>query len=236
MNLKGRIEIVPLVRTRPQCITVCRQLPFEELQNRLNVQLSYNTLATEANISHNCIEQLPNLPARMQVLTASHCLLRTIERVAGNQLLIVDLSGNRLTVVPVFESQVLHTLLLRDNLIQILEKSLLNYPLRRLEVARNRMRTFYVRVLKQPYLDDLELLQFVVVGRLSLALDSYQSLEDIMEQTFNRPAMMRKAIDLEYVVMLRYLVAVEPLLESDAEEHLAYAHRNGLNESLKELL
>lgn len=50
----------------------------------------------------------------------------------GEQLLVVDLSGNRLTAVPRFESKQLHTLVLKDNLIQILDKSLLSHPLRRL--------------------------------------------------------------------------------------------------------
>ena len=105
---------------------------MEELQNRLNLQCSYNIQATEVNISQNSIEEMPKLPERMQVLIVSHCLLRAVERLAGRELREVNLSSNRLTMVPRFESKVLHTLVLQDNLIQILDRSLLSYPLRRL--------------------------------------------------------------------------------------------------------
>lgn len=45
MNLKARIEIVPLVRSKPQCITICRQIELAELQSCVNLQCSYNEQA-----------------------------------------------------------------------------------------------------------------------------------------------------------------------------------------------
>lgn len=64
---------MPLLRTKTHCITVCRDLQLDELQNRLNLQCSYNGHATEVNISQNRLEVLPKLPERVQVLTARSC-------------------------------------------------------------------------------------------------------------------------------------------------------------------
>jgi len=66
-----------------------------------------------------------------------------------------------------------------------------------------------MRVLRIPYTLDLELLQFIEVTTLKLPTDSYQSLEDIMESTSEGYlTMMLKAINQQYTVMLRYLLAV----------------------------
>jgi hypothetical protein len=112
----------------------------------------------------------------MQCLTASHCRLRTVEIVPGSELMIVDLSWNRLVCLPRFDSQKLHTLIVKHNFIQILDRSLLNYPLRRLEMQNNRLRTFYMRALHMEYVEDTEIKQFVDVGSVRLPLESYQSL------------------------------------------------------------
>ena len=62
-----------------------------------------------------------------------------------------------------------------------------------------------------PYTIDLELLEFIDVGRVRYPNDSYQSLDDIIEQSavHSPPMMMRKAIDLQYTVKLRSVLTTE---------------------------